>query len=153
MPNRLLALGLALFALVLTGCASSYTVGLRNDTGADLTFCPVLSDPPPPHRVVSTRSIPDGVREQIKGDGFNPVYWDPLSNMGIQVQFDLDGDPAFILVRVMQYVVPPGSEGNDPAQQPTLVQEFLLDVVTSQKNIGISAGPIGASIPITFSQS
>lgn len=151
MFHRSLALALVLFGL--GACASSYTVGLRNDTGADLTFCPVVTDPPPPHRIVSTRSIADGVREEIVADEFNPVYWDPISNLGILIQFDLEGDPAAVLVRVLQYVVPPGSEGSDPALQPTFVQEFFLDVDTSKKNIGITAGPISQDIPVDFTQS
>ena len=80
------------------------------------TYAPVVTDPPPPHRVVSSTTVTDGNRIEIDTEEFNPVFYDKNSMMGVHVQIGLEDDPPAILVRVLQYTGPPDMSG--PATRP-----------------------------------
>lgn len=138
---------------LLAACHSDHQIELANKTGVALTYCPVVTDPPPPHRVVSQRVDQPGVVAQLDPDDFNPVFWDPVSNLGFAVQMSFDVDPHEILVRVAQYAVPPGQEGTDPAMQPTILADHHYEVdPDAGDTVQIKAGQIADQIPIEFTQ-
>jgi len=88
----------------------------------------VLAEVESDKAVTELECFRDGVVAEIDTDDFNPVFWDPVSNLGLQVQIAFDAEPRHVLVRRMQYQVPPGAEGTDPAQQPTLLSEHPFEV-------------------------
>ena len=138
----------ALALLALASCQN--TVALRNQTGVVLTSCPVVTTPPPPHRVCSG-TLDDGQRVEIDTGGFNPLYWDPISKLGFIIQLDMSSTPQHILVRVYQYQVPPGQE--EPGTGPTPINDYPFAIdPDGGKNVRIRAGPIDQQIPITFAQ-
>ena len=115
---------IARMAVALALCAATScqnTVSLRNQTGVVLTYCPVVTTPPPPHRECSGTTLDDGQRVEIDTGGFNALYWDPISKLGFIIQLDTTSTPKHILVRVFQHQVPPGEEG--PGTLPTSVNE------------------------------
>jgi hypothetical protein len=149
MTHRTIAL---LFAAALTiGCAApEHTLSLKNNSGAALTYCPVETSPPPPHRVVSTTVVDPTMRFQIDTEGFNPVFWDSVSNLGLAVQIGLELEPPEILVRVFQYQVPPGAEGADPALQPQHIADYYYEVdpATDKVKIVVRVGDVALQLPV-----
>ena len=147
-------IALLVAAVLVTGCATDHIVTLRNNTGAPLTYCPVVTDPPPPHREVSNTIIDPGLRTEIDVDGFNPLYWDPGSNLSVLVQLALTDDPPMLLAVILQHQVPPGQEGNDPALQPVKQAEYpyVVDTAGDEMNVVIRAGAIASGIPVTFDE-
>jgi len=140
-------------ACLLAACATDHKLYLKNNTGVPLTYCPVVTQPPPPHRTVSSQVVAATGHFEIDIDGFNPVFWDPVSKLGVQVQMALADDPALILAVVLQYKVPPGAEGTDPALQPVALHEYPYEVDTEDDRytIVVRAGAISdQGLPVTF---
>lgn len=151
---RRFALTLALVLPFLLGsCASSYKTALKNNSGAPLTYCPVEPNPPPPKRVVSNQIVTPPERFAFPADGFNPVFWDPVSGLAAQIQLSLDIDPPEILVRVLDYQVPPGQEGSDPATWPLPIQDYYMELDPSLKIITVRVGLIADQMPVEIVQS
>jgi len=146
---------LAVIGLALASCGGEgYQLTIRNETGGTLFHAPVITDPPPPQRILSTTTVATGFRYEIATDDFNPVFFHKPSQLGIHVQFDWASDPPPVLVRIYQHVVAPGAEGNDPALQPTKLSEtyYEVDNKSDKKNVQINAGLIADGIPITIEQ-
>lgn len=142
----------ALTLLPLLSCAGDWELRVQNSTGANLEYCPVVPDPPPPHREC-TRELLDGETAEIDTEDFNPVLWDPVSMLGIYVQMALGDDPPMIQVRVAELKVPPGQEGNDPANQPTILASYPFEGDPDEtKEILVRAGPTANQIPISITQ-
>ncbi len=149
---RLLAAAALLAPLAACGTAG-WTLTLSNQTGADLTYCPVRTEPPPPRRVVSDRVLDDGTRVPIDLDDFNPVWWDPVSGLAVHVQHQFSASPREVLARVVLHEVPPGDEAGDPANHPVLVKEYPYEVDESLGRIvRVRVGPVGNQMPVSYVQ-
>lgn len=114
----------------------------------------VVTDPPPPHRVVTKDTVADGVRYDIAPDDFDPMFYDPVSKLSVAILFDWTQQFPIVLARVMRHVVPPGEQGTDPGKQPKLVKEypFEVDAQSTKHNVEVKAGPIAQDMPITIQQ-
>ena len=128
-PWRPLTAGLFL----LTSCFTS-SLAIRNETPTALVPYPVVTSPPPPHREADpAASIAPNAEQEIDPEGFNPVYYagpvDGTKPNGVFLGLALyHQDPPQIQYRIFHYAVAPGQEGTDPALQPTLLREDVLDL-------------------------
>ena len=109
----------------------AWNLTLQNDIGRAITPYPVVTTPPPPHRVADpSNAIGVGASGTVDVAGFNPVYiYPPLPQIagqpnGFIVQLDLESPDPTILVISYQYKVPPGEEQGDPANQPVAIAQF-----------------------------
>ena len=135
---------------IVVACATDHALVLKNNTSVPLTYCPVEVTPPPPHREVSSTVLQPPLRFPIDVEGFNPLFWDPVSNLSVTVQIALADDPPMILAVVYQHVVPPGQEGSDPALQPIKQAEYSFEVDPDDEKmkVVVRAGAISAGMPI-----
>jgi len=146
------AAALAALLALLCGCPSeTYTLTLVNSTQAPLVPYPVVTDPPPPHREADPAgTLAHGDSAAIDVDAFNPLYYGPESGLAVLVQMDLRPEDGELLVRVLEYQVPP-DEVTDEAAQVTLIEEnvFAVTGTTLELDVGRSAD----GFPVVFSQS
>lgn len=142
----------ALAAVLAIGCDSDdYTITLVNDSNTDFVPYPVVTDPPPPHREADTaNTLADGQQESFVPSGFNPAYYHAQSKRGFFLQLGLDDDPPQILFKLMQFVVPPGQEGTDPANQPTELYQELYEPQGTE--ITITVRRLVDNDPVEFSE-
>jgi len=152
-------------ALPLGGCNDfTSTLRLRNLTPHTLTPYPVATDPPPPHRAADANGVvPRGGASPIDPAGYDPVFYAPgvtepeLANGLLIGLANIDADPRQIQYRVFHYVVPPGRTGEDPALQPLLLHEGVVDVpdvdltitVTQPTGAGATPPPGGWAVDVT----
>ena len=111
-----------------------YTVTLRNLTSRVLQAYLVVTNPPPPHREhVPAMDIAGLDENTVDPNGFNPVFYtegvqNPTKPNGIYIGFALEFEPRLIQYRIFRFKVPPGQEGQDPALQPTVLNEQVVEV-------------------------
>ncbi len=111
-----------------------HAIFMKNSTNRHMEAYNVVTNPPPPHREHDpSLDIPPQTQGTIDPNGFNVVYYvpsiqSPNKPNGLFVGFALDDDPALIQYKVMRYQVAPGQEGNDPAKQPSVVAQGIVEV-------------------------
>jgi hypothetical protein len=116
---------------------AAWTLTLVNETGVTLTFYEVNSSPPPSR--IPSGTVPDGGDFGIDPGGFNPVFaWDAgISTTGedpngFLIGFALGDTPALIQYKLFHYKVAPGEAGADPALQPILLSQELVEVTEGE---------------------
>ena len=139
-------------ALLLGSCASDYTITLRNRANVDMVPYPVVTTPPPPHRAADpANTLAHNQQTDVDPTGFNPLFFHAGSGTSVTFQLSLDTDPPQILIRIMQHQVPPGQEGTDPALQPQLADETLIE--PTQLDLVFTIRGMGGGFPVDFSES
>ena len=132
--------------LVLPSCFSS-GLRLRNQSGSELVPYPVVTDPPPPHRVADPgNAVPHNSATALDPQGFNPVFYtggitDDSKANTLQLQFALDQEPYSILARTLHSHVAPDQETNDPSLQPILLHEVFAEIENRDYRIIVSSLP------------
>jgi len=140
----------ALACLLASSCGATGQVVLENDTGATLTYCPIEAEPPPPHRECHARFLKPGARFSLDLEDFQPVYWEPLTSLGVIVQHDFELAPYGVLVGVYRYQVPPGRDAGDPDKQPQKLAEYPMVLTDPDQRVRIVLGNLADRIPVTF---
>lgn len=132
--GRGLALVLGLATLVSADRAfAAWTITLVNDTGHLLTSYEVNPTPPPARLPAGGVAI--GGTLSIDPGGLNPVLaWDSgisLTGMapnGFYIGLGLTMSPPGIQYKLFHYKVTPGTPGADPARQPILLTDEVVEV-------------------------
>jgi hypothetical protein len=141
--------------LMIAACDFTSNVTLNNQSGHALTPYPVKVTPPPPHREADPANIIlEAGTTPIDPHGFNPVFYttgisDVSKANGIYIGLDLDdASPMMIQYKVFHYKVPPGEAGKDPANQPILLHQGVVEVEDVDQMITVSwFGPAGVPLP------
>jgi len=149
---RSLRYAVGLVALLSIACdADDFTITLVNDSNSDLVPYPVVTDPPPPHSEVdAANTLSDGQQTSFVPAGFNPAYYHAESERGFFLQFALEDDPPQILFKLMKFVVPPGQEGNDPANAPTELYQEVFEPQGTE--VTITVHRLVDNDPVDFSE-
>lgn len=148
-PSRVV-LSIALVA-GLASCAADFTITLRNRSTLAFVPYPVVTDPPPPHREADpANTLGNNAEVSIDPVGFNPLFYNEGTQIGLMLQLALDDDPPAVLVRIFQHSVAPGQEGSDPSAQPQLVDEVLFE--PTAENLIFTVRPQGSGFPVEFEE-
>lgn len=116
---------------------AAWTISLTNETGRVLTSYEVNPSPPPARLPADT--VPDGGNFNIDPAGFNPVFaWDGGISLagtdpnGFFIGLGLTETPPLIQYKLFHYKVTPGTPGSDPALQPILLSEQVVEVTEGE---------------------
>ena len=145
------------FVLTLTcGCFDA-RLGLRNDTPDLLVPYPVVTNPPPPHRMQADSPVFSGQLVEIDIEGFNPLFFAPYITdpnrpnavfVGLALATD---DPPLLQWQLLHYAFPPDQVGSDPAKQPVVLRAETVEVPNEDLVLRVSEGPSDQEPFVTWS--
>ena len=153
---RVLAITLGIATLAFSrGAEAAWTITLVNETGIALTYYDlIIPEPPTPPMRLPSGTVAVGGRFNIDPTAVNPVYaWDDGINLvgtapnGFFIGLDLVGSPARIQYKRFHYKVVPGTAGSDPARQPILLVNQVVEVTEGEVEIVINSAWIASIGP------
>ncbi len=137
------AIGVAMSAGALR-VEAAWTITLTNATGKALTSYEVNTSPPPARLPADT--VPHAGTFNIDPAGFNAVFvWDggiSLTGMdanGFFIGLGLTETPPVIQYKQFHYKVTPGTAGSDPALQPILLRDRVVEVTEGDISIVVNS--------------